>query len=97
VAEEIKELGAELGVTRRLFEESEAASRLSDVVEVLCREFSEDREGDPAGEAAPSVKASRMRSNLRFFVSIAYDMLRSLRVWFEDLGRESLVSALNKE
>ena len=41
-------------------------------------ELREEREGEPAGEAAPSVKASRIRSNLRFFVSIAYDMVRNL-------------------
>lgn len=70
--ETLRELMSELGVTRRLLDPSAAGSVAVKVeVEVVFRESSEPR----AGVAAPSVRDSSMRSNLRFLDSMAYDML----------------------
>ena len=52
---------------RRLLDVSDAASFTIESVDALFREFREILDWD----AAPSVRDSRMRSNLRFFVSMA--------------------------
>lgn len=67
VVEGVETSDLEVEATRRRFKESEAVSCVSVVVDPLFRELSEVRDGD----AAPSDSASKIRSNLRFFVSIA--------------------------
>ena len=64
-------LSTEVGVMRRLLDASEAASSTNAIVDPLLRELSDVRDCD----AAPSVSDSRMRSNLRFLLSIAYDIM----------------------
>lgn len=69
-------LRTEVGVMRRLLDAFEVASSINDIVDPLLRVLSEVRDCD----AAPSVNDSRMRSNLRFLLSIAYDItLRAQR------------------
>ena len=74
----LRELISELGVIRRLLDPTAAGSFTArDEVEALLRELSEARDEG----LAPSVKDSSMRSNLRFFDSIAYDMLVYDALW----------------
>ena len=65
-------LMSEVGVIRRLLDPSSVSSSPTDVVDaLLLRELSDVLDGT----AAPSVRDSSMRSNLRFFVSMAYDII----------------------
>ena len=68
----LRELISELGVMRRLLDPTAAGSLTVRVeVEALFPDLSEARDGDEV----PSVRDSRIRSNLRFLDSMAYDML----------------------
>ena len=76
--ETLRELISELGVTRRLLDPTAGGSFTVRVeVEALFRESSEARDWD----AAPLVRDSSIRSNLRFLDSMAYDMLVYGVVW----------------